>query len=69
MNKHIEVVKKWLDDPDSVTAKELRVNAAEAAYAENAANAAYDAANTAYDAADVANAKYYVNRYEQLTGE
>jgi hypothetical protein len=26
MNPHIELVKKWLADPDSVTVEELRVN-------------------------------------------
>ena len=31
MNKHIELVKKWLDDPDSVTKEELKANADAAA--------------------------------------
>ena len=62
MNKHIELVKKWLDDPDSVTVDELRENSESAydAYAAAAADAAYDA----YDAAD---AKYYVEKYEEIT--
>jgi hypothetical protein len=52
MNKHIELVKKWLDDPDSVTVDELKVNAdaAVAAYVGADADAAADAA----DAADAA---------------
>jgi hypothetical protein len=59
MNKHIELVKKWLDDPSSVTVEQLRVNtesadsAADAAYAADAyAAAAYEAAAYAADAAD-----------------
>jgi hypothetical protein len=46
MNKHIELVKKWLDDPTSVTQQELEDNrnAADAANAANAAN--YDAATS-----------------------
>ena len=82
MNKHIELVKKWLDDPSSVTVKELKENAkAAAAYAaadayDDAANAAYAAADAAYD--DVANAAaydaaayaaYFVKKYEELVGE
>ena len=69
MNKHIELVKKWLDDPSSVTVKELKENAKAAAvydaaaYATNAADtadtfaAAYAAAALAADyAADAADA-------------
>jgi hypothetical protein len=74
MNKHIELVKKWLDDPSSVTVEQLRVNtesadsAADAAYA--AAYAADYAAYAAYAAAaDAANAAYWVKKYEKLTGE
>ena len=47
MNKHISLVKKWLNDPDSVSQKELKDNAydadeaaAEAAAAEVAAEVA-----------------------------
>ena len=76
MNKHIEIVKKWLADNDSVTQKELKNNAAAAdaynAYA--AAYAAYAAAAAAYAAAaDTgaaanadANATYWVKLYEEL---
>jgi hypothetical protein len=65
MNKHIELVKKWLADPDSVTRKELKKNrdAAAAAYdAEDAA--AYAAAAAAEDAAE--DAADWVKRYEDL---
>ena len=54
MNKHIELVKKWLDDPNSVTKKELIENADAADYA-------------AYAAARTADAEYYVKEYEELT--
>ena len=65
MNPHIELVKKWLADNDSVSLEELEVNA-EADYA--AANAAdYAAANAAY-AADYAAANaayaYYAAYYD-----
>ena len=70
MNKHIELVKKWLADPESVSLEELKANkeTADAAYAdwaaygaaEAAANAAYDAAYAAYwDAANAAYAAYW----------
>jgi len=77
MNKHIELVKKWLADKDSVSLEELKANK-ENAYA-TAKAAAYNAADyAAYAAAD--NAAYYaaaynaadyaadwVNKYEELT--
>jgi hypothetical protein len=82
VNKHIELVKKWLADPASVTQKELEDNraAAHAAYDAYAADAAYDAysahayaaddaahaAHAAYDAY-AADAAYWVKRYEELT--
>ena len=65
MNKHIEVVKKWLADKDSVSKEELKANAVAAYDAYEAAAydatyvayaAAYDA--VAYDAAYVAYAAY-----------
>ena len=83
MNEHISLVKKWLNDPDSVSQKELEDNddaAADAAYtaAETAAaaDAAADAAAAAAvaaaaAAADVAwaadNAYHWVERYEELS--
>ena len=62
MNKHIELVEKWLNDPDSVSLEELKANSDDAyddAYATydvayDAAYAAYDAAYAACDAAYVA---------------
>ena len=83
MSKHIELVKKWLDDPDSVTKEKLKANAdaaaadadAAAAYAAAAAWAA-DAAAEAAEAADAAAfsdtadyVEHYVKKYEELTGE
>ena len=74
MNKHIDLVKKWLDDPESVTQKELKANAkaAWAARAESnraaATNAAAWAAIDAYDQ-DPAYAARWVKRYEELTDE
>ena len=82
MNKHIELVKKWLADKDSVSKEELRENAdaAYAAYDAAAAQAAYYAAHDAYYAADAAaaakatyyaaaDAEYWVNKYEDLVDE
>ena len=68
MNKHIELVKKWLDDPDSVTADELKDNATEVAYLGYVADAAAYAANLANNAAKLKNAdeaKRYVKKYEE----
>ncbi len=66
MNPHIELVKKWLADSDSVSLEELKANkeTADAAYwdakAADAAWAAYVAAYAAYWAAywDAADAAY-----------
>lgn len=78
MNKHIELVKKWLTDKDSVSQADLKANvkaASNAAYdasnaAKAAADAAYDASNAAYDAADATSeAIYWVERYEEMTNE
>ena len=58
MNKHISLVKKSLNDPDSVSQKELRHNADEsldtARAAWTAADAASAAASAAWTAADAA---------------
>ena len=68
-NKHIELVKKWLADNDSVSHVELVANA-DAAYAVSAADA-YAAAAAADAAAaacsDDTKASYWVKRYEELT--
>jgi hypothetical protein len=65
MNEHIELVKKWLADPESVTKQDMEANAdaAYAAYAAAAANTAdyADAALAAVNAAD-----YWVKRYNEL---
>ena len=67
MNKHIELVKEWLANNDSVSLEELEAN-------EKAAEAAYYAAYNAYaayavDDAYAASAKYWVRQYEELTNE
>ena len=62
MNIHIELVKKWLADNDSVTQQELEDNRV----ASNAAYAAADTAATAANAADVTYAEYWVKLYEEL---
>ena len=64
MNEHIELVKKWLADNDSVSQEELEANA-EAAWA--ASDAYYAAYYAAYTAAHTA--AYYVKQYEDLTNE
>jgi len=72
MNKHIELVKKWLDNPESVTQQELDDNLDAAKVAYYAANAAYATAEAYYAAdfaaayADATHAKYWVKRYEEL---
>ena len=80
MNKHIEIVKKWLADKSSVSLEELQANkkAAYAVYAaanSAAAEAAYIACAYASDASAYADyaavyaakAAYWVRRYEGLT--
>jgi len=56
MNKHIELVKKWLADPDSVTQQELDSNN------DAAMTAAYATAATAET-----EAAYWVKKYEEMT--
>ena len=71
MNKHISLVKKWLNDPDSVSQKELEDND-DAAHASAADTDAADAAAAAADAAaaDAAEvAAHCVKRYEELINE
>ena len=76
MNKHMELVKKWLDDPSSVTKEELKANtdSASDAYVEASAietPAAY--ANAVYAAAAYAACadahEHYVKKYEELLEE
>tara|TARA_R110002020_G_scaffold210667_2_gene416857 strand:+ start:192 stop:692 length:501 start_codon:yes stop_codon:yes gene_type:complete len=77
MNKHIQLVEKWLNDKDSVTQEELEQNKKDADAAAFAADAddAYFAANYAanyaayYATDDAADAEYWVKKYYKLTGE
>lgn len=80
MNKHIELVKKWLNDPESVTKDELEANAAIADAARDAAIAAAEAAWAAGYAAEAAEAAWTAARaaadtahrgkeHEELTDE
>ena len=73
MNKHIELVKKWLANPESVTKQELKDNR-DAAYA--ALPTADDAVYSVYAVADgadyatcayAADAIYWAKCYEELT--
>jgi acyl dehydratase len=65
MNKHIELVKKWLDDPTSVTQQELEDNR-NAADAANAARDAYTYAAYYAHVDDAVEAEYWVKIYEEL---
>ncbi|MFZ9079254.1 MAG: hypothetical protein ACO23H_12030 [Alphaproteobacteria bacterium] len=58
MNKHIELVKKWLTDPESVTEEELQANSDAARAAARAADAWADKAGV-YDAAWAADSDKY----------
>ena len=73
MNKHIELVKKWLKDRDSVSLEELEANKENAYAADAAAYYAYATAYAAHTAADytdyTGNAIYWVERYEELINE
>jgi hypothetical protein len=69
MNQHIELVKKYLADNDSVTIEELRINREATCTVFGAA--AYASYAAAADDADVAAAHYeqaveYVREYEEL---
>ena len=54
MNEHIEVVKKWLADPDSVSQKELSYHSASTMLGYSEAATLYDAAFDALNAAEEA---------------
>ena len=84
MNKHVELVKKWLADKDSVSKEELKANAYDANAAANASYYAYaHAAKYATDAtyypaiavyaadaaANAAAAEYWVSHCEDLVDE
>jgi len=75
MNKHVQLVKKWLENKDSVSLEELKANK-EGAYAAKGAHyaacAAYAfgaAAACAYACASyyADDAVYWVKRFEELT--
>ena len=78
MNKHVELVKRWLAGED-VTPKELRANSVDAdaadARADARADVAWAAARAAHaaDAADAStgagDAAHWVKKYEDLTNE
>jgi hypothetical protein len=65
MNKHINLVKKWMVEPESVTQQELDDNLT-AAEAANAARQAYVFAAYYAHVNDAVEAKYWVKRYEEL---
>ena len=75
MNKHVELVKKWLENEDSVSLEDLQANAKVAYAAYEATYRAYEAAYeaAAYAAAYAAytdaahSAAYWVKQYEKLT--
>jgi hypothetical protein len=69
-NPHIELVKKWLADPKSVSQEELDQAAFNADADADAADATEAAAWNAVDAAldgDIDDAKHWVKEYEELT--
>ena len=67
-NKHIELVKKWLADNDSVSHAELEKNADDADDASDTAAASAASARAAsYAAAVGSDASYWVKKYEELT--
>jgi hypothetical protein len=65
MNKYINLVKKWLADPTSVTQQELDDNLT-TAEAANAARHAYIYAAYYAHVDDADDAAYWVKRYEEL---
>jgi hypothetical protein len=74
MNKHIELVKKYLTDPFSVSLVDLDRNRDDAAVifesdGEDTSYAAYCASNAACMEEDTSYAAYWVARYEKLTEE
>ena len=81
MNKHIELVKRWLNNPESVSPEELRANYMEAADTDTVLGdeecAAYLAAHAASEstfafanvgpAHAIGVAAYWVEKYEEFT--
>ena len=68
-NPHIELVKKWLADPKSVSQEELERTAGAAADAAAAADTAHSAADDADDADDIdtARSEFWIEKYEERT--
>ena len=74
MNKHVELVKKWLENEDSVSLEDLQANrkaafdAYDAAFCD-ASEAAFAAYFAGYFAANAAadDAAYWIKQYEKLT--
>tara|TARA_B100000780_G_scaffold128412_1_gene90053 strand:- start:34 stop:249 length:216 start_codon:yes stop_codon:yes gene_type:complete len=66
MNPHVELVRKWLADPESVSMEEREAScdAAETAYRE--ADAAFDAVGASCTNWNSADAKRLVERYDEL---
>ena len=69
MNKHIELVKKWLVDPSSVSSEELKVNVDASGLTFKAAFAATYVGTKMMNDAAVDDAAYWVKRYEELIGD
>ena len=76
VNQHIELVKKWLADKDSVSLEQLEANKDAANAARAVVNASYYASYFTYaaaasDATEYAApaAAYWVKRYEELIDE
>jgi len=68
VNKHIELVKKWLAG-EVVSVEALKANAVAADVAADVAAAANAAAAAAAYAAAAEAAAYWVKQYEELTSE
>jgi len=72
LNKHIELVKKWLADKDSVTPEELKANKKEAYYITNRTYGRGNALGAAFSAAaasiknDGEGAAYWVKEYKSM---
>tara|TARA_B110000483_G_scaffold234271_1_gene304113 strand:+ start:3360 stop:3575 length:216 start_codon:yes stop_codon:yes gene_type:complete len=69
LNKHIELIKKWLNDKDSVATEELKQNseAAQAlAFAAQATSIAYAAPNSEGFELATERVAHWVERYEEL---
>ena len=62
MNEHIELVKEWLADTDSVSLEELKANS-------EAAWAAYVAAGAAWATGRAADVAVWVKKYEEITND